>query len=419
MNKIYDNGEILRYAVITGDYKSILYQVKRFCEEAEYMRPIMPFTYDGIVCTFLDPAIRKRLGRVNSVNKYQMAIKFNPMKGITQFLGYTFSVAQNGVITPIAHYNPVELFGCTHTKTTVHSYKRFIELGLKVGDIVSVELINDVIPYINKMEVDANDDNPNPVIEFPRVCPCCGTELVLSPSGKSAICPNHSCSGRALGIVVNMLDKIGFKDFSEESLKVIGKIHNLSDLLSIKKEDVICLGEKEAENFMVRLEQLKTNPIQDYRIIGGLGFSNVASETWKLILNKIGISELLLPNPNLRERLLSIKGIGPTTADTIVSELDIFMEDLAAIVNMPNVIWTYGIRTGKKIRFTGVRDKDLTEYLLSIGHDAKNGGGITKDTDILLVPDEDYYNDKMNKVGPNCVIVPINVFKENMEAYLR
>lgn len=100
MNKYYDNGEILRYAVIKGTYKEILYQVKRFVDEAEYLRPIMPYIYDGVVCSFIEPDLIDKLGRVNSVNKYQMAIKFNPQKKLTRFIGYTFTVAQNGVITP-------------------------------------------------------------------------------------------------------------------------------------------------------------------------------------------------------------------------------------------------------------------------------------------------------------------------------
>lgn len=417
MNKYYDSGEMLRYAVIEGTYQEILYQVKRFADEAEYLRPIMPYIYDGIVCSFIDKDIIDKLGRVNSVNKWQMAIKFNPQKAITVFYGYTFSVAQNGVITPVAHYKPVELFGCTHSKTTVHSYERFMKLSLKEGDIVSIELINDVIPYINNMDIKDNEFNPNEVIPFPENCPSCGSKLVLSKTGKTAMCPNHRCPGRALSIVVNMFAKIGFKDFSEESIKAIGTINNLSDLLNITIDDVRCLGDTEGQNFMNRLEEFRTIPIPDYRIVGALGFTDVATQKWKLILNKIPIPQIITNEPDLRNILLSIKGIGPSTADTIVSELDVFADDLRAICNMPNIIWTYGIKLNKKIRFTGVRDKALTAELSSLGYDIAENG-VPLDTDILLVPDENYVSDKTKKVSKDCIIIDIDTFKANRDLYL-
>lgn len=416
MNEYYDNGEILRYAVVSGDYKEILLFVKRFVDEAEYLRPVMPYIYDGVVCSFVEVGIINKLGRVNSVNKFQMAIKFNPQKKQTIFVGYTFSVAANGVITPIAHYRPVELFGCTHVKTTVHSYSRFMELGLKEGDIVSIELINDVIPYITRMDIKDNEFNTNPVIQFPTNCSECGASLEFSTTGKSALCPNHQCPGRSMGILVNMFSKINFKDFSEESLKAIGMIHNLTDLLNVDREDIRCLGEKEADNFMSRLEEFKTTPIYDFNVIGALGFSNVGRTKWKLILNKIPIN-IIVSGVELRTALLAVKGIGPNAADTIISELDIFQEDLLAIMKMPNVIWTYGVKLNKKIRFTGCRDKDLIETLSLQGYDITDGG-VTKDTDILLVPEEGFVSTKTKNAGPECTVVDIETFKSNLNRYL-
>lgn len=417
MNKYYDNGEILRYAVVCGTYKEILFQVKRFVEEAEYVRPIMPFIYDGVVCSFIEPDLIDKLGRVNSVNKYQMAIKFNPQKKMTIFLGYTFTVAQNGVITPVAHYRPVELFGCTHAKTTVHSYKRFKELSLSLGDVVNIELINAVIPYITKADVNDNELNKNPIIEFPSTCPECDTPLILSKSGRTCLCPNHHCHGRRLAIIVNLMNKISFKDFSEESLKAIGTINNLSDLINTKLEDVACLGETESVNFMNRLQEFMTNPIYDFNVVGALGFTDVSTERWKLILNKVSIQEIILDDGSLGFKLLSIKGIGPNIAETIISELDVYAEDLNTILRMPNVISTLGTKFGKKIRFTGCRDQDLVGELSARGYDIK-GGGVTKDTDILIMPYEGFYNEKTKKVSKDCIIVDLETFKNNKEIYL-
>ena len=39
--------------------------------------------------------------------------------------------------------------------------------------------------------------------------------------------------------------------------------------------------------FIDRVNELRTQPIYDYKIVGSIGFSNIAVETWKKILNKI------------------------------------------------------------------------------------------------------------------------------------
>ena len=91
LNEYFRNPYINKFTVIYGNYTSILFQVKRFVEEAEMMRDFIDYMYDGVVISYDDPYIRNLLGRENSVNKYSMAIKFTPLKKLTQFLGYSFT----------------------------------------------------------------------------------------------------------------------------------------------------------------------------------------------------------------------------------------------------------------------------------------------------------------------------------------
>ena len=87
--------------------------------------------------------------------------------------------------------------------------------------------------------------------------------------------------------------------------------------------------------------KLKTEPIYDYKIIGSLGFTNVSTEKWKLILSKYTLPEILQRRAEgdiyLRDMICNIKGIGPETANTIGNEMDFFMSDLITICNMTNV----------------------------------------------------------------------------------
>lgn len=417
MNRFYHSGEELRYAIVRGTYNQVLYQVYKFVKEAEYLRPIMPFMYDGIVVNYTDPKIIEALGRENFVNKYSMAIKFNTMVRQAVFTGYTYTIGQNGMITPMLHYTPVEFYGGIHTKSSGHSYARFKELNLAIGDAVELEYRNDVMPYLSKCEVQPVWGSHNPPVEFPKDCPCCGRPLYFTD--KSAFCTNELCPERVVARMTNMMKKLNLKDFSTESLRSIG-LKTLHELLNITIRDVECLGEVNAQKFMDRVNELRTQPIYDYKIVGSIGFSNIAVETWKKILNKIPLSSIVdLPEQMLLDKLIEIKGIGYNTAATICCERETFYEDLIAILyEMPNVINSFGTTSGKSIRFTGIRDQQLCEYLNSLGYDANGNAGVTKSTDILIVPYDGFTSSKTAKVGPATIIVGIESFKANMDKYL-
>jgi len=418
MNKYYHSGEYLRYSIITGTYVQVLFQIKRFVEEAEYMRPFMPFMYDGVVISYLDEDLITRLGRSNAVNQYSVAVKFNPIVKQSIFRGYTYTIGQDGTITPMIHYDPVEFYGTIHDKSSGHSYERFKNLGLRIGDVINIEYTNDVMPYVSKPDNSNNSSNTNPIVEFIEVCPSCGTKLTLSKTGKKVLCSNIECPERNLSRMVGMLGKLNFKDFAEASLTAIAKF-SLVELLNLTKDDVIFLGDITSDKLIQRMNDLKTTPIYDYRIIGSIGFTGVAIEKWKLILSKYTLSEILNMNSeDLRSMLVQIKGIGPATVDTLIQEFEFHKADLEYINQMNNVMISKGIKSGKRIRFTGFRNAELMKELVAMGHDASEGG-ITKTTDILLVPYPGYTSTKTASVTENTLIVDVGDFILNMNKYLQ
>ena len=417
MNKYYHSGEFLRYTIIEGNYLENLFQIKRFVDEAEYMRNFMPFMYDGVVVSYIEDDLIKALGRVNAVNKYSIAIKFNPLKKITTFRGYTYTIGQDGVITPMIHYDPVEFYGTIHNKSTGHSFERFKTLSLRLGDLIEVEYVNDVMPYVSKPDNSHNANNPNPIIEFIDTCPSCGNKLKVSESGKSVLCDNIECPERNIKRIVSMMQKLNLKDFSEAYISQISK-YSLTELLNISVDEISFLGPITSQKFIDRMDEIKTKPIYDYKIVGSLGFDGIAIEKWKLILNNYTLHEILnMDHEILKESLVNIKGIGPITAQIICDQFDFFRTDLETISNMNNVESSKGIKSGKSIRFTGFRDRDLLNYLNDLGHDATDGG-VTKTTDILLIPYENFTSSKIKKAGPNTLIIPVNEFRANIDRYL-
>lgn len=430
LNRVFiSNGEPLRYACIYGNVSEILYQIKAFWEEAKYARDYLDFMYDGIVVSYLDEDIRQALGRKNYINKYSMAVKFDPIQKQTVFLGYTFEVGQNGQITPMIHYNPVEFVGTIHTKSSGASYERFMNLGLRVGDIITVTYVNDVMPYVSKYECEHNDNNAMfaPLAEFTHTCPICNGPVVISDSGKMALCTNMECPGRSVKRMSNMLQKMGLKGFSEASVIALGANH-LYELYQIPLDVYMSkLGNVNGKTLFDLLHCFtnKVVSVNDYMMLGSLGFTGIAHKKWQAILQKVTIKSIhnhwirLSPTNEFAQWVMKIVGVSETT-QTIINEYPFFAPDIDFVVNNMNIKDSKNVVNVSlgQIRVTGFRNEQLMQLLSNAGYDADESSSISKKTDILLVPFEGYESTKTRKAPSQCKIVPIQTFLSNPEMYL-
>lgn len=428
-------GEPLRYCYIQGNYQSCLFLIKKFLEEARYAREYLNFMFDGIVVSYLDEDIRNKLGRENFVNKYSIAVKFDPLSVLTTFFGYTFNVGQSGNICPMIHYAPVEFIGTIHDKSSGSSVKRFTELALKPGDIIEVSYNNDVMPYVKKVDNEHNRHNKNPLVEFPKVCPCCGTPLRFSNTGDSAKCPNWYCDGRVIARMAATFDKLGFTGFAEstaEALKSAG-VTNISDIRKISRESMVkILGNADGNNFYDAFDHLVHTPIKDYVVFAALGFSNIGKGTWKKVFMNIDVAEFvdsiekciesedsIIPD-DLWNKVCKIKGVGGAFMDTICREYQYFRMDIRYIMNVFNIVHLClsAPIDQKIIRFTGCRNQKLEKLLCDMGHDADGAGGVTKSTDILIVPYSGFQSTKVNKVSENALVIPLVDFVVSFDTFI-
>lgn len=401
LNKYYNSGQYNRHVYFKGNYQTILFQIKQFVESAELIRKVLPYLIDGVVISYIDPIIIQKLGRINSVNKYSMAIKFNPRKVRTIFLGYTFSIGKSGDVIPMVHFKPCEFMGNIQTKQTLHSYNRFMDLQLCKGMQIDIEYRNDVLSYVSKPDTEYNRQIAASVKpeQFIDKCPYCGGKIVVSESSKSAKCVNPNCPERKVMRIVDMLSNLGFKDFSEESVRALN-INSLTDLLGISYERACILGMGNAKNFMDRLNQLKNDEIPDFKILTAIGFSNIGAEKWKIILKEVSISDIInMKYDELINKLITIPSIAVKTAETICNERLLFMEDLKTISTMLNIKISKGTVDKPKIAFTGIRDKEFIDLLNHSGFDANEDYSVTKKTYALITDNLSSTSGKMAKAN--------------------
>jgi hypothetical protein len=115
---------------------------------------------------------------------------------------------------------------------------------------------------------------------------------------------------------------------------------------------------------------------------------------------------------------LTIKGVGSGTIKVIIDEYKYFRPDIQAILDNCHIIDSKDIKLGKSIRFTGCRNKQLEELLITKGYDADGNASVTKSTDILIVPYDGFTSTKTSKVSENTMIIPIQEFIDHMDKYL-
>ena len=397
LNKYYNSGQYNRHVVFRGDYQSILFQVNQFTKSAEISRPVLPYLIDGVVISFIDPEKIDALGRKNSVNKYSMAIKFNPRKVRTVFLGYTFSIGKSGDVIPMVHFKQCEFMGNIQSKQTLHSLNRFNELQLRYNDQIDIEYVNDVITYVTKPDTEYNRTNQSPFAEFISVCPYCGSEIQVSPSGKSAKCINPECPERNVQRMVDMLKILNFKDFSEATVRTLG-IKSFTDLINLTLDRCMVLGPINAQNLIARVNVLKTEQISDFKIMAALNFPSIGAEKWKLILSTYNIGEIMtMPITELSERLAAINGIGDSVISTIMLFKELYRDDIMTILSMPNIISSKGLVRGDRVVLSGFRDAEFIEILKSHGYDADENYSLTKNTKYLIIKDKNSTSGKVEK----------------------
>jgi len=158
-----------------------------------------------------------------------VAFKTNQQKVETRLIDVEWSgPSKDGRMNCTGILDPTEIGGVIVGRCTLHNLD-FIETnGVKIGDIISLTRSGDVIPKF--IEVVKTSENSVP-IEYPKECPCCGSELVRE--GPFLYCKNEDCEVKTTSEVETFIRNMGVENASYKTLDNFG-IHTIRDLLDFK-----------------------------------------------------------------------------------------------------------------------------------------------------------------------------------------
>ena len=133
--------------VCDNNIDKIMAQIERIKQQ----KAMYDFDIDGVVIKVNDTKLQDIMGATSKAPKWAMAYKFPEEESITTINNIEFQVGRTGVITPVAHVEPVTVSGATIQRATLHNFDEIARLDIKIGDKVSIKRAGEVIPKITKV----------------------------------------------------------------------------------------------------------------------------------------------------------------------------------------------------------------------------------------------------------------------------
>lgn len=284
-------------------------------------RAELPFDIDGVVVKVDDFGQREELGYTAKSPRWAIAYKY-PAQSVQTILHHVqFQVGRTGVITPVAHLQPVEVAGTTVQRASLYNDTEIRRLDLHIGDTVHLEKGGDIIPKITDVVKELRSSGAVRV-GFPHTCPECGTTLV----GHDALhyCENHrDCPPQILGRLEHFVSRkaMNIEHLGPETLSALLQQHiiqDAADLYVLTQEQLSPMermGERSRTRLLQSIEDSKKTPFEKLLFALGIrGIGEVASLTLaRKFQNMANLSTAT------REELMMIHEIGEKSADQILA----------------------------------------------------------------------------------------------------
>ena len=340
-----------------------------YCLSFEAGRDDLPYEIDGMVIKVNELALQEKMGMTSHHPRWAIAFKFKARQATTELLDIEFQVGRTGAVTPVAKLKPVYLGGVTVSSISVHNEEYIQQKDIRIGDQVLIERAGDVIPQIVKSLAELRKGNES-LIQFPKNCPVCNSELFKEEGEAVWRCINIECTAQVVEKIIHFVSKdaMDIKSLGEANVRKFYELGLLKDIPGIYKLDYFSIaqldgfGKKSLENLRTAIEASKQQPL--YRLIYGLGIRFIGETTAKTLAN--AVNHLMEFANKTEEELLLLEDVGTKVAKSIqhffsnpqnlemLKELEMLGLQL---VNIKKEISADGTLQGQSFLFTGTLEQ--------------------------------------------------------------
>jgi len=348
------------------------------------------YEIDGVIVTN-DQIYPRKSGNPEHAFAFKMVLSDQVAEA--KVVDVIWNPSKDGYLKPRVQIEPINLGGVKIEFATGFNAAFIKDNNIGIGSTIEIIRSGDVIPYIKSVTIPA----PEPKMpSVPYKWNDTHVDVMLENIQDDPIVREKNITGFFRGIGVEGL-----------SSGIITRLINagydtVEDILSMDEKDFLKidgfkqkLANKIYTGIKKKVEETSLVTLMSASNIFGRGFSEKKLE---LIMNEI--PNILVSDDTNDEKIsevASIKGMAIKTAEAFVSKIDDFKEFLEkcdlenklyeekqiskTIADESNPLF------GKTVVLTGTRDKDILEYLKTIG--AKQGSSVSKNTFLVVAKSED------------------------------
>ncbi|MGZ3428979.1 MAG: NAD-dependent DNA ligase LigA, partial [Polyangia bacterium] len=284
----------------------------------------LPYATDGLVIKVDSIPQRRLLGATNRAPRWAIAYKFPAEQATSKLLLVEHNVGRTGAITPLGHFEPVELSGTTVKRASFFNYNQIKRLDVAVGDRVLLEKAGEIIPYVITVVERGAARVP---VEEPTVCPSCGTALVREEGQVALLCPNtFGCPvqrARSIEFFCKR-DAMNMENLGPSLVTQLvdtGLVTDVADLFDLTVEKLVELermGEKSAENVVGAIGQAREKATLT-RLLVGLGMPKIGEVWAHEVAKRFGDLKTLMETspPDILAALVELHGFGDERARAV------------------------------------------------------------------------------------------------------
>jgi len=376
----------------TKKVEEVLKESQLFMSEGDYQ-------IDGTVFSINDLAKQKELGSTSHHPRYKMAFKFEGESKITTIKDIVWQVSRQGILTPIAEVEPVEISGANVSRVTLHNYGVVEQHQLKTGDEIEIIRSGEVIPKFLSVKKSAADKK----FTIPSQCPSCGKKVVIESI--RLFCHNPECPSRKKEGILSYIRKIGIDDLSTKRLDDMiqsGLVSSIPDLYRLSKPDLLNLDkvqDKLAEKLLKAIERSKN--VDFYLFLGSIGiFGGGRSNCNRIVAAGYDTVEKI--QSMTVENLNEVEGFAQKSSQDFIGSLKSYLPMIEELVELGFDFAEKEIKDtpfkGKKFCITGSLSRKRSEIekeIIAIGGSVSSS--VSAKTDFLLTNETKPSSSKFKK----------------------
>jgi len=249
-------------------------------------------------------------------------LKFRALQETTRILNINVQVGRTGVLTPVAHLQPVSVGGAIVRRATLHNEDEIERKDIRIGDTVLVQRAGDVIPEVVKV-IESKRTGVERIFHMPRNCPVCGSIVIRAKGETATRCINATCLAQLKERIKHFSSKGAFDidglgDKLVEQLVDKGLLSSYADIFyldAVKVEDMERMGPRSAEKLACAIE--KSKKIKFNCFLYALGIRHVGEHVAKILAREFKtLDNLLLATA---EQIEVVEGAGSVIAESVVN----------------------------------------------------------------------------------------------------